>query len=304
MPNSPRVLYISGSGRSGSTLLERMLHSAQGVASVGELHCLWRLPAQQITCSCGRPFAAEPVWQKILAAASFDAPTLEELRRLEARVCRSGFIARHGFSLASLRSDLEVRRFLALQFRLFAAIAEVSGAGLVVDSSKAGPRAWILACDPRVRVLHLHRDPADVILSWRSAKFDPGLGKAMKRMPVHAAALDWWKVDRLATTLARRRDLRRVDYRALCTNPRETIEGLLQWLDIPIAEGPQWLGRAEVLPGAQYHSLNGNPDRFDRDVLRVSPRRADWSRVGAAERPVIRLAAALLRGISAPGTQS
>ena len=244
MASVEKVIYISGAGRCGSTLLERILHSAENVTSVGELHCLWRLPAEAITCSCGNAFVADAHWRAILSAAGFDAATLAELRQLEDSVCHSGFIARHRFSIDSLRDDPRVQQFLELQFRLFDAIAEVDGSTVVVDSSKAGPRAWLMACDPRVKVLHLHRDPADVIVSWRSVKFDPGLGTAMKRMPIRGAALDWWKVDRLAALLARVHPVIRVDYRELCASPQTVVANVLAAMEIALAPGPQWADRA------------------------------------------------------------
>lgn len=178
MPALAKVIYITGSGRSGSTMLERILHSAAGTCAVGELHCLWRLPPARLTCSCGNAFAADTHWARILDAAGFDAATLAELRTLEATVCRTGFLARHRFSLAALAANPAVRRFRQLQFRLFDAIADMTGASVLVDSSKAGPRAWLLAGDERVGVVHLSRDPRDVLVSWRSVKFDPGLGWA------------------------------------------------------------------------------------------------------------------------------
>lgn len=300
MTSVDKIIYISGSGRSGSTLLERIFHSAEGIASVGELHCLWRLPAEAITCSCGGAFGGDAHWQSILRQAGFDRAVVAELRALERAICRSGFIARHRFSIDSLRADPQVQRFLELQFCLFDAIAAISGSPIVVDSSKAGPRAWLLACDPRVSVLHLHRDPADVIVSWRSVKFDPGLGTAMKRMPIRAAALDWWKVDRLAALLARVHPVVRVDYRELCLSPQPTVATALAGLGIAVRQTPHWLGTDMVQPGAEYHSLNGNPDRFDTGPLRISARRADWSRIAPAERPLIRAAAGALRLLSPP----
>ena len=301
MPALEKVIYVAGSGRSGSTMLERVLHSAPGVCALGELHCLWRLDGEAITCSCGRRFTADAHWQRMVDAAGFDEATLAELRRLEAQVCRSTYIARRGFSLDALRADPAVRRFLELQFRLFEAVSDMTGAQVVVDSSKAGPRAWLLGCDDRVAIVHLHRDPADVIVSWRSVKFDAGLGGPMQRLPIGSAALDWWKVDRLTALLARSRPVLRLDYRDLCADPRGQVARLWSALGLDPQSQPAWVDPDTLNPGADYHSLNGNPDRFDSGALRIAARAADWSRVPLAEWPLIRGMAALVRAGAARG---
>lgn len=296
MTKLKNIIYISGSGRSGSTLIERILHSSPGACSLGELHCLWRLPAAEIACSCGERLPDDPFWRRILADAAIDEAAIAELRALEEAVCRTGFIARHGFSLEALRADRSVQRFLELQFRLFEAISAVSGCETLVDSSKAGPRAWLLACDPRVRIVHLYRDPTDVLVSWRSSKFDPGLGTAMKRMSIRAAAMDWWKVEDLARRLSRDAPVAWMNYHRFCAEPQASLEATLAELDLAVPPAPRWTRPDTVEQGENYHSLNGNPDRFDKTAIKVSLRQPAWNAIAAQERPIIRLAGSALRG--------
>lgn len=295
MSELKNIIYISGSGRSGSTLLERIIHSSSGVAALGEFHCLWRLPEDEITCSCAIPFAEDPFWQRVLKQADIDGAAIAELRRLESKVCRTSFVARRRYDIAALAKDPDVSRFIGLQFRLFESVADATGSHLLIDSSKAGPRAWLMACHPNVRIIHLYRDPADVIASWRSAKYDPGMGHAMKRMSIGEAALDWWKVEYLIRRLERIHPVFRIDYADLCSSPEQVVQAALSALSLETLPHPKWIDDTSVQQGDNYHSLNGNPDRFDKGPIRVSKREADWSKVSSRERLSIKAAASAMR---------
>ena len=256
------------------------------------------MPFDQIVCSCGKPLTADAHWRDILDKAQFDSSVLDELRALEGAISRSGFLVRNGFSRNRLSADPRVQRFLTLQDQLLEAIAEVSGKPIVVDSSKAGPRAWLMACSPRTAVVHLHRDPADVLASWRSIKYDPGLKAPMKRLPIAAAALDWFKVDAMASKLVQAGGAIRLNYRDLCDTPRARISALQQQLGLADVAQPDWQTGDTFLPSADYHSLNGNPDRFGTGAQRIALRAPDWSALPWHERSLIHGTAAALRGVS------
>lgn len=278
-----KLVYISGSGRSGSTMVERLLHAGGVGFALGEFHCLWRLSPGEQTCACGSLVAQDPFWSDVLDQSGLSVADLQDLRRLEQTVVRTRYIARHKFSLARLAGQTEVKDFLELQHRLFSAIAGKSGRDILIDSSKAGPRAWILACDPGTRFLHLWRDPADVIASWRSRKFDRGLGSEMQRLSVSRAAADWIKVEGLMRRLAHQTDVTGLNYRAICTDPRGALDSALAQAGLPIIDRAGWLDSHTMVPASNYHSMNGNPDRFDRDPIKVSLRETDWTRLPRLE---------------------
>lgn len=291
------IIYISGSGRSGSTLLERILNSSNDFFSLGELHCLWRLPFNEITCSCGAAFSDDPFWKDILDRARITNREIAKLRRLEDEVCRTPFLAGRGYALDAVRQDDRVRQFLALQSRIFDAISDATGASFLVDSSKAGPRAWLLACDPRVRVLHLYRDPGDVIASWRSAKFDKGLNRDMQRLSVRQAAIDWGKVEYLVKKLARQARMVKIDYQQLCEAPSKVVDAALNEL-LETGFSPfDWIDEHKFVPAANYHSLNGNPDRFSSGPVHISARTQGRSHLPPLDRLAIRAAHATLTTI-------
>src|SRR5205814_5658195 len=65
-----RVLYLAGTGRSGSTLLARILDRADGVFAAGELRYVWqRGVLEDRLCGCGEPFSSCPFWTEVMDRA-------------------------------------------------------------------------------------------------------------------------------------------------------------------------------------------------------------------------------------------
>ena len=70
MPEQVRVLYVGGTGRSGSTVVANALGGLDDAVSVGEVRFLWeRGIVQNRLCSCGEPFATCPFWNEVLQVA-------------------------------------------------------------------------------------------------------------------------------------------------------------------------------------------------------------------------------------------
>src|SRR3954471_11974980 len=79
-----RVLYVAGTGRSGSTLLARILDRADGVFAAGEVRYLWqRGLVEDRLCGCGERFTECPFWSDVLERA-FGAQGPVDARRVMA----------------------------------------------------------------------------------------------------------------------------------------------------------------------------------------------------------------------------
>lgn len=262
---SPKVTYILGAGRSGSTVLERLLASAPGVVGVGEVATLWRRPLAELTCSCGAPAPECGFWSEVRIKAELSDPVLRRLAQFEDTAIRHRhliFDAIRGVEWAKRQDAIQ---FLALQSDLFGAIAETAGADRIIDSSKAGPRAWALSGLEGVSILHLRRNPADVAASWRRIKYDPSLGGPMRRPSFPAIAREWLAAEISARRLSAIRPVLRLDYEMLTNDPDSALARLG-----PVAKGVQLDGRC-FTPDPNYHSLNGNPDRFHRGQISLQP---------------------------------
>jgi hypothetical protein len=62
-----KVIYMAGSGRSGSTLLEQILNQVESFRAVGELRHLWRADYETDLCGYGVTLSACPFWWPIMA---------------------------------------------------------------------------------------------------------------------------------------------------------------------------------------------------------------------------------------------
>jgi hypothetical protein len=282
------LIYTVGSGRSGSTVIERVLNSAPGVLAVGEVHALWRLPIANLLCSCGKHVPDCPFWAQTLDSAGIGAPELARLAELEQSVVRNTYLVRKRYDLTQLREDPQIVEFNDLQTRLFAAARQAGNAKIILDSSKAGPRAWVLAAGFSPVFLHAFRGAEDVIASWRRPKFEPSTQTPMKKPPISEAAMDWIKVEQSARSLAKSAPVCRVTYKSFANAPRETLSAALDAYFPGLVDSAAWVGPNAIQPAADYHSVLGNPDRFDTGVIEIRPQRASTSHLSMLENLAIK----------------
>lgn len=268
------LIYIVGSGRSGSTVIERVLNTASGITGVGEVHALWRLPLASLTCSCGAPVTQCDFWQAALGEADFEPKTLERLAELEASVVRTPYLARLRFDPVRIRADPRLAEFIHLNGHLFDGLQRAAGSPVILDSSKAGPRAWVLQAGFQPFFLHIHRSATDVITSWRRPKPDPSAGGLMRKPSVASAALDWVKAEQAARSLSRIACLRRIDHAGFALAPRPTLSAAFDPVLPGLIDGLPWFDATHLTNEARYHSVLGNPDRFDPGVIQIAPPRS------------------------------
>src|SRR4051794_12356388 len=61
-----KVLYITGWGRSGTTILDNLLGQVDGFVSTGELHYVWKRGLRDNRlCGCGQPLRDCETWQQV-----------------------------------------------------------------------------------------------------------------------------------------------------------------------------------------------------------------------------------------------
>lgn len=298
---SPTVIYIAGSGRSGSTLLERMIGEIPGYVNVGELIDLAvRVQPDDEYCGCGVPFSECPFWTRVgdRAFGGWSAASLTDLRAQQRSFARQRDIPGVLTARGQQRARLDVYR--STYARLYRAIAEVSGAQVVVDASKRPAQALALAgghgtAKIDLRICHLTRDVRGVAWSMsRRSGVRPharGAGERMFRRGTLSAAASW-SMCQLEVELLRFRSapLTRLSYEELMQSPRNSVADLLAALSLTTPGGSlEHLQSGSAKLGSS-HGISGNPSRFGAGMTRLRTDEEWRSKMPRAER----LAAAAL----------
>jgi hypothetical protein len=166
-PPDDRVLVIGGWGRCGSTLLDMMLGQVPGFVSAGEVRELWlRGCVENRPCGCGKPFADCPFWSRVgdVAFGGWQNLDLHRILHVRYSLDRPWGVPR---LLRGQGGRPDFTAYSDALVRLFHGIRTVSGARVVIDSSKLPTHTMILrqtgAVD--VRLLHLVRDSRGVAYS-------------------------------------------------------------------------------------------------------------------------------------------
>jgi Sulfotransferase family len=293
-----KVLYIAGSGRSGSTLLDRILGQLDGFFSVGELHNLWgRGLLADRRCGCGLPFSSCPTWAAILRRA-FGGPDGVDARRMAALSRESTGPRRLPTLLARgvrhTHTDPGLATYQETLGRLYQAVAQETGCRVIVDSSKAPLYAEQLRTLPGVDLylVHLVRDPRATAHSFQRKKQLPdfGDGRLMQRQPPLVSSRRWALWQTVIELLWRGRPDRylRVRYEDFVRQPEATVRRITALVNEVPAELAFPAGRTVHLQPT--HSVSGNPNRFTTGDVEV---RSDDEWMNLMRRPDRMLVTAL-----------
>ena len=286
-----RVLYLGGLGRSGTTLIERVLGELPGVCALGEVVHLWQRDIRDDErCACGKPFSGCEFWTAVgLKAfggwARVDVHRILALRELVERTRHVPLLAAGaagGGSAGGARNrapaDLSAlaAEYAEYYTRIYEAAAAVAGATVVIDSSKHSALAHCLrhSEDIDLRVLHVVRDPRGVAYSWTKKVVRPeaaGRDEMTRYTPTRSALL--WNAQNAAFGLLRQCgvSVRRLRYEDFLADPRGTVHRLAAYMGLDTSVEPLYFLEKTSVELGRCHSAAGNPMRFLTGRIQLRP---------------------------------
>jgi hypothetical protein len=250
MPGSspePRILYVAGNGRSGSTLINQILGEIEGWFGAGEL---W-LSGRRSLCSCGAGVDECEFWGSIIGGFC-EAPgehLLAVARERRRRAAGRPPVLSHPEVIASLYRDVH----------------EASGANLIVDvSNLLMPALLTSLTDCELYVVHLVRDPRAYAYAWTKQKLRvPDLGAPFPQWSPQRSSFRWLRRHAAIETLLRRRLRSRYllfRYEDFAKEPLAAIRSICAMVGEPNAELPFLAENTVRLK--PNHNISGNTTRF------------------------------------------
>lgn len=275
-PPVTKVLFVAGTGRSGTTILSSIIGQIPGAAAAGEIRYVWeRGFLQDHRCGCGEPFSRCPVWTEVVRTAFPDGPPdpqavsrdlLDRLRML--RVPSMVWRQVTGRPVIPPHPNDEA---VAALYRAF---IEVVRATVLVDSSKVPPYGKLLERLPGLdlHVLQVIRDPRANAFSWQRLKETrdrEGVTDTMEQLELWRSAVMWLVWNYLVELWWpwKRPTNVQVHYEQFVADPRRTVEDVARALGVD-ASGVDYVDEHAIRMRVS-HTVAGNPNRHDTGVVRL-----------------------------------
>lgn len=272
MNDKIKVLYIGGAGRSGSTILGKILGQVDGFFSLGEICYVWVNGfIDNARCGCGAPFSECEAWQSISDELhknpddEIRPDMMDRLRYSSMLQLPLAFIPGGKLLLRSRQKD-----YLYGLEKLYQAIQASSGCKLIVDVSKFPSYGYMLSLIPSIElyVVHLVRNPYAVTYSWlRKKRLAENV--YMPRYNSLGSAIRWVARNLAPELLWSRNPKRyiRLHYEDFIASPKKTVENILNFIGTSTENLP--FETAHEVNLKPDHMIWGNPNRFQTGTVKL-----------------------------------
>ena len=227
MKNRRSILLISGSGRSGTTILSLLLSQGRSILNVGQLRDIWAGWAKPVICACGEELGSCSLWGTLvdIVCPDRDIDKIKSSQKAMRNFLKDAGKQKNWMN-EKILSELAERHagFLDELQRLLNALFEKSDARVIVDSSKSPEFALAVHMTDiaDVYVLNVARDPRAVAYSWR-CKGTANVPRQMDAWLERQKRLSSWS----ETAHLKHRRLRYEDF---ARNPEPYLSDILNWV--------------------------------------------------------------------------
>lgn len=170
-------LYITGRGHSGSTFLDIVLGNNQSIESYGEV--ISAIDRLNHNCACGKIMCKCPLWASVIESyQSSNREWLTDVRLLKGRSHVKYWVPlllQGGYG----KKNAELKE---INDGIYDSIQRRVNVNWILDSSKEPTRAlFLLSSNPQSKVIHILRNPLDVVSSYKKRFIKYGYFRFLRR---------------------------------------------------------------------------------------------------------------------------
>ncbi len=223
-----RVLFIAGSGRSGTTFLSLILSQHPDTHNIGQIRDLHQAIDKSDVCTCGHLVVDCPYWKGVRAdmEAAFGDRAIQILNE-DAVAFRRDAKARKAWNSPALRAEMAATHadFLNRIKGLYLSASANAQGRMLIDSSKSVDLVYALSLIPEIdlHVLNLVRDPRAVAVWW---------SKLLKRQEKRRARAETWTYRQQACDYLRQHSpatFKLLRYEDLTAHARNSVQAIQDW---------------------------------------------------------------------------
>lgn len=257
MNNKIKIIYISGIGRSGSTLLDLLISTSNDVFSVGEIYKFNEMINENVCCSCGEIFNECSFW------SNFKTKDYNLVNRYNLKDYLSTIL----FLLNPLSKNLKFKE-KSNNFEIFNEINKRRNVETyILDSSKDLVRLIELSQDERFDVYNISvfRDGRAVANSFNSKTQSHGKNyflSLLKWIFVNIALIKFQKKSNIKSL--------NVSYDKFCENPMYYLKEIEKFVGIDIPSN-----YIEIAKNMDYHNIGGNRLRLKENRAKLEAIKID-----------------------------
>lgn len=274
--NNPAIVYIAGTGRSGSTLLDRVISASEQVLGCGELSQFFDvyMESQSMFCSCGYRIRECTIWGKIFEKLEKEYHLKSDAKKLQ-RVCYE-IERKKGFLPAIFLDQRDIKNYRIYTRALLQSFEDVgSGCTHIVDSSTSSRMAFFrplallrFAGRKDMKMIHLTRDPRGIIYGFLRRPANRKTGEWLNVGPCGVYTLFKWLIVNIWAFLQGlflpRGQYLYITYEELIDSPEVVFAKLERFLDVSPIRYQKTNADIELI--GTSHQLTGNAG-----VLRQNP---------------------------------
>lgn len=264
-----KVLYVTGVGRSGTTLIEKLIAHNCNVHALGEVELIWARGMTEVSkCGCGEFVFDCEFWSKIITGKQVAEKSEVESSRKRLKSKYLSWLPFFGiiYDLKIVHRLAKNTVFYEKHKTIHDSISANINNKVFSDSSKHPFYVNILNdYHDQMFIVHIKRDLAGYAYSMSKQKTGKEVQVNMIKSNFTLSILRWIRGNVRARLLSMKYPYLFIDYKKFVTNPDAYYEKI-----------NRLIGSDNSNRGKAIHQIAGNPSRFENvETIRLKEDR-DW----------------------------